>query len=87
MAPGDYKPYKIGSAVLYGQLGQPCVPVATNVGLFWPKRSLLRKPGTAVVEFLPQIPAGQNQRQFMTMLEQAVEERSNALIGDAGVSS
>jgi 1-acyl-sn-glycerol-3-phosphate acyltransferase len=34
------------------------VPVGTNVGLFWPKRGILRKPGLAVVEFLPRIEPG-----------------------------
>lgn len=84
VAPGDQKPYKIGSAVLYGQLGQPCVPVATNVGLFWPKRSMLRKQGVAVVEFLPPIAEGQDLRAFLTQLESQVETRSNALMAEAG---
>lgn len=84
VAPGDNKPYKVGSALLYGQLGQPCVPVATNVGLFWPKRSMLRRPGVAVVEFLAPIPAGEDQRQFLATLERVVEDRSNALMTDAG---
>lgn len=84
VAPGDRKPYKIGSAVLYGQLGQPCVPVATNVGVFWPKRRLLRKPGTAVVEFLPPLPAGKDQRDFLRTLQKVVETRSDALMAEAG---
>ncbi len=84
VAPGVSKPYKIGSAVLYGQLGEPCVPVATNVGLFWPKRSMLRKQGTAVVEFLQPIRPGEDLRDFLTTLEQVVETRSNALMADAG---
>lgn len=84
VAPGDNKPYKVGSALLYGQLGQPCVPVATNVGLFWPKRSMLRRPGVAVVEFLPPIAAGVDQRKFLATLERVVEDRSNALMTDAG---
>lgn len=84
VAPGDIKPYKIGSALLYGHLGQPCVPVATNVGLFWPKRSMYRKPGTAVVEFLSPIPAGMDQRDFMKTLEEVVETRSNELMAQAG---
>lgn len=84
VAPGNSKPYKVGSAVLYGQLEQPCVPVATNVGLFWPKRSMLRKPGVAVVEFLPAIPAGKDPRDFLTTLEQSVEARSNQLMAQAG---
>ena len=34
VAPGDQRPYKIGTAVLYSQLQQPCIPVGANVGLF-----------------------------------------------------
>ena len=84
VAPGVSVPYKVGAAVLYEQMGQPCVPVATNVGLFWPKRSMFRKPGVAVVEFLPVIPANQDMRTFLTQLETAVEENSNRLMAEAG---
>jgi 1-acyl-sn-glycerol-3-phosphate acyltransferase len=83
VAPGDSLPYKAGTAVLYGQLGQPCIPVGTNVGLFWPKRGILRHRGTAVVEFLPAIPPNLSKTAFMTTLEQAVETSSNALMAQA----
>jgi len=82
--PGRKMPYKIGTAVLYKQLGQDCVPVATNIGVFWPKRGVTRKPGTAVVEFLPRIPVGLSKEEFMARLESAVETRSEALMADAG---
>ena len=36
-APPDYKP---GFLALYEGLGLPCVPLALNSGLFWPRRSL-----------------------------------------------
>lgn len=84
VAPGADKPYKVGTYVLYEQLGQTCVPAATNVGVFWPKRGILRKPGHAIVEFLDPIPAGLEQKSFMAQLETQVEERSNALMADAG---
>ena len=84
VAPGDYKPYKVGTAVLYQQLGQTCVPAATNVGLFWPRKGILRKPGVAVVEFLPPIPPGLSKAEFMSRLEAEVETRSNALLQEAG---
>lgn len=84
VAPGAHKPYKIGAAVLYEQLNQPCIPVATNVGLFWPRTGILRKPGTAVVEFLDPIPAGLPKPEFMKILEDRVEARSNALMKEAG---
>ena len=84
VAPGAHLPYKVGTAVLYEQLEQDCVPVATNVGVFWPRHSLYRKPGLAVVEFLPVIKAGEAPRVFLEKLEQQVEEASNRLMRDAG---
>lgn len=84
VAPGVKKPYKVGTGVLYEQLEQPCVPVAINVGVLWPKRGMLRKPGVAVVEFLPVIEPGLSRNEFMAKLEVAVEETSDRLMADAG---
>lgn len=84
VAPGAKMPYKVGTGVLYDQLNQTCVPVATNVGVLWPKRGLLRKPGTAVVEFLPAIKPGLPRDAFMVQLEDAVESHSDALMAEAG---
>jgi 1-acyl-sn-glycerol-3-phosphate acyltransferase len=84
VAPGAERPYKVGTAVLYQQLGQDCVPVATNIGVFWPKRGVLRRPGTAVVEFLPRLPAGLPREEFMARLEFEIETVSNALMAEAG---
>jgi 1-acyl-sn-glycerol-3-phosphate acyltransferase len=84
VAPGDIKPYKVGTGLLYEQLSQPCYPVATNVGVFWPKRGILRKPGLAVVEFLPPIAPGLPVPAFMAKLETEVETHSNRLMTDAG---
>ena len=58
VAPGDKVPYKVGAAALYEELGQPCIPVACNVGLFWGRLGILKKPGTATIEFLPPIMPG-----------------------------
>lgn len=76
-------PYKKGTAVLYAELGQPCVPVATNAGVFWPKRGITRHRGTAVVEFLPEIPVGLSAGEFMARLEAAIEPASDALVAEA----
>ena len=84
VAPGAKRPYKAGTFVLYKQLGQGCVPVATNVGVFWPKRAVLRRPGMAVVEFLPVLPPGLGQKEFMARLEDEVETASNRLMEEAG---
>lgn len=84
VAPGVKVPYKVGTGLLYEQLGQPCVPVATNVGVFWPKRGILRKPGVAVVEFLPAIAPGLPVADFMARLEAEVEGASDRLLEEAG---
>lgn len=84
VAPGARLPYKIGTGLIYDQLGQPCVPVATNVGVLWPKRSLLRTPGTAVVEFMEEIPPGLPVPAFMRRLEEMIEPASDRLMAEAG---
>lgn len=84
IAPGLKRPYKIGTYVLYAESGQPCYPVAANVGLFWPRKGIMRKPGTAVIEFLPPIEPGLNEAQFMARLESDIETNSNRLMREAG---
>ena len=58
---------------------------ACNVGLFWPKYGIMRKPGLAVVECLPLIPAGLENSELMTKLEQAIEKRTNQLISEVEI--
>ena len=84
VAPGARVPYKVGTSVLYKQLGQTCVPAATNAGYFWPRRGLYRRPGVAVVEFLEPIPPGLVKEEFMSILEERVETASDALLREAG---
>ncbi|MEE9426734.1 MAG: lysophospholipid acyltransferase family protein [Paracoccaceae bacterium] len=86
IAPGAVAPYKIGTGLLYEQTGQACIPAATNVGLFWPKHGIMRKPGVAVLEFLPRIEPGQDRAQFMETLEVQIEANSNRLMAEAGFS-
>lgn len=76
-APGDYKP---GVFMLYNGLDLPCVPVALNSGLFWPRRSYAYNPGTLIVEFLEPIPPGVPRKVFMALLEQRIEAASNRLL-------
>ena len=87
VAPGVKAPYKVGTGLLYDQLGQPCVPVATNVGVFWPKRGIMRHPGLAVVEFLSPIPSEIKVGPFMATLENAIETASDRLLAEAGARS
>lgn len=87
VAAGVKKPYKIGAAVLYEKTGQTVIPAATNVGMFWPRRSLLRKPGLAVVEFLPALEPGKGTRAFMQQLETSIETASDRLMAEARLAT
>lgn len=79
VAVGDKVPYQPGVAALYSQLGLPCVPVALNSGLVWPRRAFRRPPGKITVEFLPPIPPGLRREPFMNTLEGQIEAASDAL--------
>ncbi len=82
--PGAKDPYKVGPGVIYTRMDKDCVPVATNVGVFWARRSAVRKPGTAVLEFLEPIPAGLGVKEFMAKLENVIETNSDRLMVEAG---
>ncbi|HRN89985.1 MAG TPA: lysophospholipid acyltransferase family protein, partial [Hyphomicrobium sp.] len=82
-APPDYKP---GYVALYEGLGLPCVPLALNSGLFWPRRSLMRYPGTIVVEFLEPIPAGLPRKEFREVLEARLEAAAQRLVEEGARS-
>lgn len=84
VAPGIWRRYRIGAGVLYENFEDGCIPVATNVGLYWPKAEILRRPGLAVVEFLPPIAGGMDPAEFMQELENIVESHSNRLMHEGG---
>ena len=51
--------------------------------MFWSRRSILRYPGTIVVEFLDPIPPGLPRQEFMEKLQSAIELASNDLCIEA----
>jgi len=86
-APGAAPAYRPGINLLYAELGIPCVPVALNSGLFWPRRTILRKPGTIVVEFLEPIPPGLARKEFMAVLQERIETATARLTGISPASA
>ena len=79
-APGAPPQYKSGIALIYADCGVPCLPVALNSGLFWPRRTFMRYPGTLVVEFLDPLPPGLPRDEFLARLKAAIEETSDRLV-------
>jgi 1-acyl-sn-glycerol-3-phosphate acyltransferase len=78
--PGAAPQYKYGVVHLYLETGVACLPVALNSGLFWPRRTFMRYPGTLVVEFLDPLPPGLNRHEFLTRMQSAIEEASDRLV-------
>ena len=76
-APPQYKP---GVAQLYASCRVDCVPVALNSGLFWPRRTFTRYPGTLVVEFLDPVPPGLARDEFLTRISTAIEDATARLV-------
>ena len=75
--------YKFGVAHLYAAEGVPCLPVALNSGLFWPRRSIRRNPGTVTVEILDPIQPGLDKQAFFERLQRDIETATARLIAEA----
>lgn len=80
VAVGVEKPYQVGAAALYRQLGVPVVPVALNSGLFWGRRKFVKRPGLITVEVLQPIPPGLPRKEFMATLRERIEGATARLI-------
>jgi len=81
--PPDAEPsYKPGVAHIYGKTGVPCVPMALNSGLFWPRRSLRRLPGTVLVEVLDPIAPGLDTQTFYVRLQSDLEGATARLVAE-----
>lgn len=81
--PGETRPYRRGAAMAYSEFGLPMALAATNAGWFWPKRGLVRGPGTAVVEFLETLPPGLKRAEVMARMESVIEAASDRLGAEA----
>ena len=63
--------------------GATCLPVALHSGLFWPRRSFLRRPGTLVVDVLPPIEPGLDKSAFQARLQHDIETAAEVLLAEA----
>lgn len=83
-APGEVKGYHPGVAAIYAAAGDaPVIPVALNSGVYWGRRTMLKHPGTIVIEFLPALPKGLDRRAFMAALESRTEAATRRLEAEA----
>jgi len=83
-SPGAEPKYKFGVAHLYSEIGVPCLPVALNSGLFWPRRSFRRYPGTIKVEILDPIAPGMEKQAFFARVQNDIETATARLVAQSG---
>ena len=72
----DY-PYQVGIAAIYDYTKKIIVPAALNSGVYWNRRRVV-KSGTIILEFLPPIMPGLKKKEFLSLLEEKIETRSNS---------
>jgi len=82
-APGTHHRYRSGVWHMMNSFDMPVVPVATNLGCFWQEERFEKRPGTAVLEFLPALYPPMAKEAFMAQLRTAIETHSQALIAEA----
>ena len=77
---GERRPLKSG--VFYYQENSEIdvIVVAHNSGVFWPKKSWIKKPGTIIFEYHPPLPYGLNKGEFMAEVKKRLVDRSEELI-------
>lgn len=76
-APGQRVPYQPGVVALASALKLPVIPVATNSGLFWGRRSFVKRPGVLEIRVLPPVQAPREE--LLERLGQAIEAEQLAL--------
>lgn len=80
---GGGRRFRRGAWKLAHALNRPVVPVATNLGCFWPEQERVLNAGRAVIEFLEPIQPGQDARAFTERLQTLVNDRTRALEAEA----
>jgi 1-acyl-sn-glycerol-3-phosphate acyltransferase len=74
MPPGETRRYGVSAALLAAETGRLIVPVAHNAGHYWPRRGLLKKPGTIrVVIGQPVVAGGRDVREVNREIQEWIE--------------
>ena len=72
--PGEKGRYRQGGAQLAARGGYPVLPVALNSGTYWPRRGILRHPGTIEVSVGPPIETqGRSAAEVLAQTEDWIE--------------
>jgi len=87
MPANETRRYGVSGTLLAAETGKLIVPVAHNAGRYWPRRGLLKKPGTVrVVIGTPVAPGTREVREVNEEIQQWVEATVRTLGSEAGSS-
>lgn len=80
VAPGAYKKFNAGGAMLASKSGYPVIPLAHNAGEFWPRNSFLKFPGVIRVKIGPMIlTEGKNAKEIILETEKWITQAMQSL--------
>ncbi|HEX5785462.1 MAG TPA: lysophospholipid acyltransferase family protein, partial [Burkholderiaceae bacterium] len=81
---GQKGQYKSGGTRLAVETGAPVIPVAVTSGRCWPRKALIKRPGTVVFSIGPAIPSvGRQPDELMREVEAWIEAEMRRLDPDA----
>jgi len=81
MPPGQTRRYGVSGTLLAAEHDRLIVPVAHNAGFYWPRRGLMKKPGTVRVVIGPPIAAkGRDVREINREAQEWIEAKVAQLV-------
>jgi 1-acyl-sn-glycerol-3-phosphate acyltransferase len=85
MPPGQTRRYGVSGILLAAETGRMIVPVAHIAGFFWPRRGLMKKPGTVrVVIGRPISATGRDVREVSEEIQSWIETQVSRIQPAAG---
>jgi len=83
VAPGEERKFHKGGSILAAKAGYPVVPVAHNAGEYWPRRTIVKLPGTIKVVVGPPIDTqGMRASEINRLTEQWMNETMQRITGE-----
>ncbi|HEY6453076.1 MAG TPA: lysophospholipid acyltransferase family protein [Steroidobacteraceae bacterium] len=77
MPPGETRKYGVSGALLAAECNRLIVPIAHDAGYYWPRRGLIKKPGTIrVIIGTPIVAAGRHPREINAEAQAWIEAHS-----------
>ena len=77
---GERRPLKSGVFYYQENSDIDVIVVSHNSGVFWPKKSWIKKPGTIIFEYHPPLTRGLAKDEFMAEVERRLVDRSEELM-------